>query len=325
MSELSELLKSAREAQKKSIAQASSDTKIRVPFLESIENGDFNSLPSYLHAYGFVKKYAEYLGLPYDEIKVLFDAECPKNAKTSGTHKDEAAALNEEKKGGGAGKIFIVLCILAAICVAAWFAYSQFLAKKNSRPVAALVSPEPTPQKTQENKNTPKESTASAPVSPAPIQAVQAPVQSVIPETPVVPEITPAPVVQEEARADVVVSAEPVIPDSHATEVEPAATAVAETEATADTSVKRVTLSFSGDCWVRFVSDTGRTEDFVAESGTTKRLSFIKEFTIDIGNAAAISMRYGSQNFRSFGGEGSAVKGLRYSLINGVLTEVHNR
>lgn len=323
MSELSELLKNAREAQKKSIAQASSDTKIRVPFLESIENGDFNSLPSYLHAYGFVKKYAEYLGLPYDEIKVLFDAECPKNAKTSGTHKDEAAALNEEKKGG-AGKVFIVLCVLAAICAAAWFAYSQFLTKKNSRPVAAVVvSPDPAPQKTQENKNTPKESAASAPVSPAPTQTAQAPVQPVIPETPAVPEITPAPVVQEEARADAVVSAEPVMPDNPAPEVEPAA---AETEATtADLSVKRVTLSFSGDCWVRFVSDTGRTEDFVAESGTTKRLSFIKEFTIDIGNAAAISMRYGSQNFRSFGGEGSAVKGLRYSLINGVLTEVHNR
>ena len=81
MSELSELLKNRRLELKKTPIDVSTDTRIRVQYIEAIDNGDYKSLPSYLHTYGFVKQYAEYLGFSFDEIKELFQKECPKEGE----------------------------------------------------------------------------------------------------------------------------------------------------------------------------------------------------------------------------------------------------
>lgn len=318
MSELSELLKNRREEQKKTLAEVSSDTKIRIPFLESIEKGDFKSLPSYLHAYGFVKQYAEYLGFSYDEIKKLFGAECPKDAQVQSSQ-EETSAVGTEK--GGSGKILVLLCVLAAVCVAGWFGY--FMLSGGGEVRSAAVSAEPAREDAAET--VPESGTASVPG----------------PDVPVVSESNPAPVMQESLFPADDISAAPVENGVQAAEDTAAQTPSGETFSAAmplgvagdgaapenyeDISVKYVTLTFTGDCWVLFVSDTGKTEDFVAEDGTVKRLPFIKGFTIDIGNAAAISMRYGTQNFTGFGREGAAVKGLRYSLTNGALVRARGR
>lgn len=68
MSELGNLLKSTREEQKKSMQDVVDDTRIRENFIKIIEEGRFKDLPSYLHAYGFVKKYAEFLNLDYENV-----------------------------------------------------------------------------------------------------------------------------------------------------------------------------------------------------------------------------------------------------------------
>lgn len=50
-------------------------TKIRLQFLEDIENGQYHKLPSGTYAQGFVANYAEYLGLPKREMHALFRRE----------------------------------------------------------------------------------------------------------------------------------------------------------------------------------------------------------------------------------------------------------
>jgi cytoskeletal protein RodZ len=61
-------LKQARLAKNLSLAQVSQATRIRVHYLEALEADDFESLPSAVQARGFLKLYADYLGLSLEEL-----------------------------------------------------------------------------------------------------------------------------------------------------------------------------------------------------------------------------------------------------------------
>jgi cytoskeletal protein RodZ len=56
-------LHQTREEQKISLEQAAEETYIRLHYLEAMERGDFDQLPSEAHIRGFLRAYAEYLGL----------------------------------------------------------------------------------------------------------------------------------------------------------------------------------------------------------------------------------------------------------------------
>ena len=58
-----------------SLEDVSKSTKIKTPFLESIENGDYQKLPPVSYAQGFVRNYAKFLGLPEKEIMAVFRRE----------------------------------------------------------------------------------------------------------------------------------------------------------------------------------------------------------------------------------------------------------
>lgn len=58
-----------------SLDDAAKATKIRPSFLSAIEKGDYHQLPSPAYAQGFVRNYAEYLGLPKREILAIFRRE----------------------------------------------------------------------------------------------------------------------------------------------------------------------------------------------------------------------------------------------------------
>ncbi len=56
-------LRQSREEQKISLEQAAEETYIRLHYLEAMEMGDFDRLPSKAHIRGFLRAYAEYLGI----------------------------------------------------------------------------------------------------------------------------------------------------------------------------------------------------------------------------------------------------------------------
>lgn len=64
-----------RRRQGLTIAEISQSTKIREEFLKAIERGDFKSLPGSSYAYGFVRNYAKFLGLPVEKSLALFRRE----------------------------------------------------------------------------------------------------------------------------------------------------------------------------------------------------------------------------------------------------------
>jgi cytoskeletal protein RodZ len=61
-------LKQVREAQNLTIEKASEATHIRAPYLKALEEGDLSILPSPVQARGFMRNYAEYLGLSFDQL-----------------------------------------------------------------------------------------------------------------------------------------------------------------------------------------------------------------------------------------------------------------
>jgi len=61
-------LKRAREYQHLTIDKASEATHIRAPYLQALETDDLSAMPSPVQARGFLRNYAEYLGLNFEQL-----------------------------------------------------------------------------------------------------------------------------------------------------------------------------------------------------------------------------------------------------------------
>ncbi|MCY0900937.1 MAG: DUF4115 domain-containing protein [Firmicutes bacterium] len=70
--ELGELLRKTREDKRISVAEAVEATKVRSRYLQAIEAGDHGILPGKVYARGFVRTYADFLGLGGAELANLY-------------------------------------------------------------------------------------------------------------------------------------------------------------------------------------------------------------------------------------------------------------
>lgn len=75
MVKLGDRLLEERKKQGFSLDEVAKATKIREQFIEAIEKGEYQKLPSSAYAQGFVKNYIEFLGLPEKELLALFRRE----------------------------------------------------------------------------------------------------------------------------------------------------------------------------------------------------------------------------------------------------------
>jgi len=85
------LLKNKRESKNLNIAQVAKATRIRAVYIQAMEADDFASLPSPVHARGFLRVYAEFLDLDTDDLitKLAPDFLRPKPEKTSNPSENE--------------------------------------------------------------------------------------------------------------------------------------------------------------------------------------------------------------------------------------------
>lgn len=75
MIKVGEKLKEERKKKGLSLEAVAKATKIRMNFLEAIEEGQYEKLPGSNYAHGFVKNYLEYLDLPVQEYLARFRRE----------------------------------------------------------------------------------------------------------------------------------------------------------------------------------------------------------------------------------------------------------
>lgn len=67
-----EILRRGREHYGQSLEQVEANLRIRASMLLALENGDVDQLPAKVYALGFVRTYAEYLGLDGDKMVQIF-------------------------------------------------------------------------------------------------------------------------------------------------------------------------------------------------------------------------------------------------------------
>ena len=83
MRTVGEMLRAERILRHLSLDQAEAATRIRKKFLEAIERDDYAPLPSLSYAKGFVKNYAEFLGLNSKNIIAFFRRQTTEVPKSS--------------------------------------------------------------------------------------------------------------------------------------------------------------------------------------------------------------------------------------------------
>jgi cytoskeletal protein RodZ len=131
MRKISDILRVTRESKHITLDKVSRDTKIKKEFLEAIELGRFQELPSESYAQGFVRNYSKYLGVPLSEAIPLYRREynarhqvhvVPNFRKTQ--HKfNRRFTLNT--------KTFLILGVIAIVAIYIFFQYSSlFFAPK---------------------------------------------------------------------------------------------------------------------------------------------------------------------------------------------------
>lgn len=107
--------------------------RIRLPFLAAIEEGRIGDLPGAAYAVGFIRSYAQSLGLDPDEIARRFRAETHEvNRKT-----ELSFPAPVPDRGVPAGAVVLLGLVLAIGAYAAWYKFSS------ARPGASELAPVP--------------------------------------------------------------------------------------------------------------------------------------------------------------------------------------
>jgi cytoskeletal protein RodZ len=137
-------LRQAREEQKIDLQSVCDSLKIRRFFLECIENGRFDQLPGTVYTVGFIKSYAQYLGLDVtQELEYITSLSCQTPEKVQ----DRSYLLRQNTRSVSAGVIMTSIALLVVfIAVFAYIKTTYF-----ALPTSSFVETLPTPHKKEQD------------------------------------------------------------------------------------------------------------------------------------------------------------------------------
>ena len=131
---VADILRRARKEHGQDLRTVAQVLRIRYVYLEAIEAGRFNRLPGTAYAVGFLRTYADYLGLDGDHIVEQFKLETRgADAKTELIFPEP---VTEGRIPGGA--IILISVLLMGVAYGGWFYLSN-----EGRSVADLIPPMP--------------------------------------------------------------------------------------------------------------------------------------------------------------------------------------
>ena len=113
-------LRAARQRLGWNLPDVANGLRIRLPYLEAIEEGRLSALPGNAYAVGFVRTYANSLGLDADEVSRRFRAEVQEiNKKT-----ELSFPAPVPQRGVPAGAVVLLGIVIAAGAYIGWFRYT---------------------------------------------------------------------------------------------------------------------------------------------------------------------------------------------------------
>lgn len=165
MQNLSDILRDAREKKGLSVKDVEKGTSIRAIYIQAIDEGNFSILPGEVYLKGFIRNYANFLGLNGQEMVNMYrQSQTPEVAPPVEQPKNERK--RQAAKGGSGGKWLLAVVVIFLFAGAAWIGVS-FL---NNSPTPSAPPPKPAPQ--------------AQSVQPSPTPAAPTPAPSVVPIKP---------------------------------------------------------------------------------------------------------------------------------------------
>lgn len=133
MGNLGETLRSTRETKGISLQQAEDDIKIRKKYLQALEEEDYDVIPGRVYAKGFLRNYANYLGLDPDEIMMeykLLNAPVKENYRKV----DIEASISKRRSNSRSDKRAYLLTVLVAVlAIATLVGFNLYYKKQPGR------------------------------------------------------------------------------------------------------------------------------------------------------------------------------------------------
>lgn len=300
MSELGDFLKKKREEQGLTLRDILKATAIREHYIELLERGSFEMLPSYVHVHGFVQQYSKALGLNfYEDIKPMLDKECAK--EKFGKSQEEISIDGDAAKPGSfqiplpqiiGGIVVLVIIVLMVVLIRS----GGFSSKSASS--RAVVESMRTVQVPVEDVKVeqPEEALPAQMEAPAIVDNMTQPLPAAVPAAagaPTAPQTATTPSAATPATPATPPAAAPTTPPQRQ---------VAD-------------LKFKDKCWIYFMADGDNTtaREFTANAGMTLRVYFDKYFMVHVGNAAALDVVYKDQSYTNLGDPDRAIHNLFFS------------
>ncbi len=174
------LLRETREARHITLDEAENVTRIRSKYLAALESGAYQELPTPGHVYGFLRTYALFLGLDWQEIEAMYRKEHPVRNFDPGIFHPENIALFPRRPLLRAELVLILVVLFVVLVIGGWayWQYGRSLFDRVLAPAptqtptiaAGQVSATATPTATQTRQTvvTPTSTPTASPATPTP-------------------------------------------------------------------------------------------------------------------------------------------------------------
>ncbi len=302
--EIGQTLKTERKRQKLSLEDVYSATKIGLDILMAIEEAESDKLPHHVYTRGFIRNYADYLGLSGEELVRAFD-EAMQEDDGAGPHGE--ARSGEGKRSGRSRRdrprtwpsvVLILILILVLVGLVNFFFLSPpgDRAKRGSQPSAAENATRAGNGTPAENatragnatqKGTPSEDAPSGeanasrgePASPEQAEGEGSGAEERVTETESEQTSPPSPASEE---------AEATAPSAEA-EQEVEGNRTSRENATDRVPSHELRIVASEACWLSVDVEDG-VGDFYLEPGEERTISFRGTGTFLLGNAGGVTL-----------------------------------
>lgn len=309
LAEIGQQLKEARLGRKRSIEDIAFETHLKASHLQAIEEGDEQSLPEPVYVKSFIRKYAQAVGLPSDELANRYWETRPLPPPPPETREFTPPW-------------WIFPWVLGALLLGG-LAYFWVVSTRPSAPEATptpLVTPQPTPAPVATGSiATPSvaggtaSATASAPPAIAPgVTATPTAKPTVAPPAPTAKPTakpTPKPATAPPAKP---ATPRPVPTPAPATPAptEPApATEGNEQSEGNQTGLRSVLrLHATATSWVRVTRDGREIYAKNMAAGQTMSWPVLEGLSVTIGNGAGVQVTMGDKQLGTLGAEGEVVR-----------------
>jgi len=125
MKSIGETLKEAREAKGSSIQQIALDINISREYLTALEEERFDIFPAETYLLGFLRNYAEALGLDTEKTIGLY-----KNYKISEEPVPLEELVGQKKSSAVSGRLVLIILLLGGLAVGGWFLYQSLMEER---------------------------------------------------------------------------------------------------------------------------------------------------------------------------------------------------